>query len=303
MEAMQKFWVNEDLLEHLMPMMDLPSTLALASVNPLVVALLGRPLLWQHLLSKSWKLFPNSIDLMTDLLKMMEDPEPQLLDFLEYICQNYPLLGLIEIGEHKGEVMLHLGDNYKVVGPSCFMLMQYVVARMESKVMVVEEVHLEYTGGLVGRALASQASCQQQKVKSLSFGWGLELNEEGEASSWEKEDVTNCTSLLQNSSTWSVKGLYLQSFGESSWRGLAEASEKGEIVFVEVKREALILGRPADVRKVWLATRSYWRIIGLVDLVEKVGEEEEEEGWAKILEIMEMEDNEWKALSLIKWWY
>ena len=36
MEAMQKFWVNEDLLEHLMPMMDLPSTLALASVNPLV---------------------------------------------------------------------------------------------------------------------------------------------------------------------------------------------------------------------------------------------------------------------------
>ena len=80
-----------------------------------------------------------------------------------------------------------------------------------------------------------------------------------------------------------------------------KASERGEIVFVEVKREALILGRLADVRKVWMATRSYWRIIGLVDLVEKVGEEEE--GWARIQEIMEMEDEEWKALSLIKWWY
>ena len=140
-------------------------------------------------------------------------------------------------------------------------------------------------------------------MKSL-FGWGLRLNEEGETSIWEKEDVTNCTSLLKNSSSWRVNGLYLQSFGESSWRSLAEASERGEIVFVEVKREALIRGRLADVRKVWVATRSYWRIIGLVDLVEKVGEEEEEEeGWARIQEIMEMEDEEWKALSLIKWWY
>ena len=75
---------------------------------------------------------------------------------------------------------------------------------------------------------------------------------------------------------------------------------KGEIKFVEVKRGALILGKPADVRKVWQASKSYWRIIGLTDLIEREGEEEK--GWAKIQEIMEMEESQWKALSLIRWW-
>ena len=71
----------------------------------------------------------------------------------------------------------------------------------------------------------------------------------------------------------------------------------------EVKREALVLGRPADVRKVWQATKSYWRIIGLTYLIEKEGEGEEEEGgWAEIQAILEMEDEEWEALSLIRWW-
>ena len=33
MEAMQIFWMTEDLVEHLLPMLDLPSTLAIASTT------------------------------------------------------------------------------------------------------------------------------------------------------------------------------------------------------------------------------------------------------------------------------
>ena len=302
MEATQKFWMNEDLVEHILPMLDLPSTLALASISSLALSLIKRPLLWQHLLDSSWQLFVKdfyNVDLMVDLLKLMEDPEPLLLSFLEHICQNFHLLRLMGV---KGEIILHLGPDYKVVDPICFMLMQYMVASMGSKVMVVEGVHLEYFGGQVGRALASQASQQQQEVRWVRLR-GLTFNEvDGELTSWEKENVTNCFSLLQNCSNWSVNGLYLHSIGESVWRSLAEASTKGEIKFVEVNREALVLGRPADVRKIWQATRSYWRIIGLTDLIEKEGEGEEEEGWTKIQEILEMKAKDWKALSLIRWW-
>ena len=156
MDVMKKFWASEDLMEHLLPMLDLPSTLALASVNPLVISLVQRTLIWKHLLKTSWQLFLEDftkVDKMIELLKMMKDPEPFLLDFLEYICCNVPLIGLIiEVGEHRGEIKLQLNGKNKVVGPSLFMLLEYVVASLEAEVIVVEEVLLEYKfGGNVGK--------------------------------------------------------------------------------------------------------------------------------------------------------
>ena len=41
MEASQQFWMSEDLLEHLLPMLDLPTLMTIAYVNPLVVSLLS----------------------------------------------------------------------------------------------------------------------------------------------------------------------------------------------------------------------------------------------------------------------
>ena len=307
MDVMKKFWASEDLMEHLLPMLDLPSTLALASVNPLVISLVQRTLIWKHLLKTSWQLFLEDftkVDKMIELLKMMKDPEPFLLDFLEYICRNVPLIGLIiEVGEHRGEIKLQLNGKNKVVGPSLFMLLEHVVASMEAEVMVdmvVEEVQLEYFGGNVGKALTSQAPRQQRKVRKVNFGWGLQF-EEGEPTSWEKKDATNCISLLHNCSKWAVKGLYLHSLGQSDWSSLAEASAKGEIKFVDVKREALILGRLEEVKKVWEATTDYWRIIGLTELIGEGGEGRAE-GWKRIQKVMEMEDQEWETLSSIKWW-
>ena len=46
---------------------------------------------------------------------------------------------------------------------------------------------------------------------------------------------------------------------------------------------------------------SYWRIIGLTDLVEREGEGEK--GWSKIQEVLEMEDKECKSFhKVIRWW-
>ena len=82
MKAMQEFWMNEDLLELLLSMLDLASILALASVCLLALGLIKRPLVWQHLLRTSWQLILKDsfdVDLVTGLLKMTRDPEPLLL--------------------------------------------------------------------------------------------------------------------------------------------------------------------------------------------------------------------------------
>ena len=285
MDAVQKFWVMEDLVEQLLPMLDLPSTQAFVSVNPLALAILEKSYpLWQHLLHRSWQLFLKdfqNVALITDLLKMMKDPDPLLLSCLEYICQSSPF----RVSSFPGKIILRLGDNYRVVTPWCFTLMQGMVARMESRMMVVEELHLKSFGGFEVRALASHASCQQQEISVVKFGHGLTFNEEVE--SWGREDVTNYISLLQNCSSWTVNELFLHSLGESGWRRLAEASAKGEIEFVFTTREALMLGRLVDVRKVWLATKLFWQIIGETFIFEREEEEGEEE-WANIEEILEM---------------
>ena len=63
MEAMKKFWMTEDLLEHLLPMLDLHSNLALASASPLALSLIKHPLLWQQLQSSSWQIIQNNVNL------------------------------------------------------------------------------------------------------------------------------------------------------------------------------------------------------------------------------------------------
>ena len=72
MKAMQEFWMNEDLLELLLSMLDLASILALASVCPLALELIKRPLVWHHLLRTSWQLILKDsfdVELVTGLLK------------------------------------------------------------------------------------------------------------------------------------------------------------------------------------------------------------------------------------------
>ena len=50
MDASQQFWMSEDLLEQLLPILDLSTIVALASTNPLAVSLLSRPPLWRQFL-------------------------------------------------------------------------------------------------------------------------------------------------------------------------------------------------------------------------------------------------------------
>ena len=280
MEATKKFWGNEDLMEHLLFMLDLPSIVALASINPVVVSLVQRSPLWTHLLRSHWHL-----DEMIDLLKKMKDPEPRLLNFLEHICQSYHL-------EFDCEIKLLIGGKTKVVSPNCFLILEQVVARLKSKVMVVEalESWAYFYRWNVGRAIGRQASRQEQDLDWMRLRWV------GFYPYMDRRNLNKCISLLGNCSRWSVWALHIDCLKESEWARLGKDSAKGEIKFVIIRREALIMaramGRLEDVKKVWVATTSYWRFMDSMIRMEK--EEGEAEGWSKIQKILEMGDKEWE---------
>ena len=157
MDATQEFWMSEDLLEHLLPMLDLASTLNLAFVNPLVVYLLSRPAAWHHFLERSYQptyLFSQEFEVsqpISLLLKMMEDDEEQLLlHLLDFICDMFKMpcreqlksgLGMDSIKVR--EIKLNLKGNSKLVFLDGFVILQHMVSSLKSKVMTVEEVTLE----------------------------------------------------------------------------------------------------------------------------------------------------------------
>ena len=114
MAAVQEFWLSEDLLEYLLPMLDIPTTWAFASVNPLALSILSRPLPWRRFLKRSFKPCRMSkLDLRTemfkifkkqdlenamiaDLLRMANAKVPQLQDFLDHLREVFPVLDVEE---------------------------------------------------------------------------------------------------------------------------------------------------------------------------------------------------------------
>ena len=133
MDASQQFWMSDDLLEHLLPMLDLPTLANIASVNPLVVSLLSRPQRWLQLLKRTYQL-PTAEEyygvgkwpleehfsirpkaaLIANILNRMECQESRLLEFLDFIGQTLPLRdGHLEFA---GKIKLNLGGSSRTIG-------------------------------------------------------------------------------------------------------------------------------------------------------------------------------------------
>ena len=285
MDATQEFWMSEDLLEHLLPMLDLVTTLNLAFVNPLVVSLLRRPAAWHHFLERSYKpanLFPQEFEVsqqITLLLKMMEDDEEQLLlHLLDFICEMFKMpcreqlkssLGMDSIKVR--EIKLNLKGNSKLVFLDGFVILQHVVSSLESKVMTVEEVTLEKgemeRGSLppeerlrFEKALALQMSRQQFEAK-VHFQ-ELSLSSKGSIDPWDdKNDIKSIITILKNSSSWTVNKLKLEGLDESVWGSLAEVAHKGSISDVRVTASDLHCSEA--LRKIFGATTGTWLVTGV----------------------------------------
>ena len=321
MDASQQFWVSEDLLEHLLPMLDLPTLAAIASVNPLVVSLLSRPSMWCQLLKRTCQ-FPYAEEydgvagwtqeeyssillkapMIANILNMMECQESRLLEFLDHIGQTFPLIDDENSFEFVGKIKLNLGGSSRTISNASFIFLEQVVSYLDSKVMEVEEVTLVLVveDALAERALVSQLSRQQAALRFLKIDKVLGTSD-------------TFFALTGKSSSWSLRSLWLCWEDESTWRRLAEVSTRGEISFLHLESISS-LGCPETVRNVWLATETMEinidglpaataraRANGLLDgnaLAQRgparlalIPKEDGESGWAEILKIIAERDH------------
>ena len=85
---MEKFWASEDLVEELLPFLDLHSIMALASVHDLTLAVIHRDVVWQGVLLKTFKTkselvvqeWEEKVDLLMDLINLMSDKPEEFKD-------------------------------------------------------------------------------------------------------------------------------------------------------------------------------------------------------------------------------
>ena len=95
MAVESRFWRSPDLVAQLIPFLDLSSILALATVQPLVLSLLQRSFILKTLIRRISEnelegLDREKIGQLVEILKLVEDPEPHLLELLHTIIERYP---------------------------------------------------------------------------------------------------------------------------------------------------------------------------------------------------------------------
>ena len=329
MDAIQEFWMSEDLLEQLLPMLDPPTTVAFASVNPLAVSVLFRPLAWRRFLKRSFKPTGSSkqdfqnAHMISDLLEMANSKESRLLgskaareslslqlwSFVDHICQVFPGMDEKAAKSHLArearlgkveEIKLLLGGNSKSVSLDGFLILDRVEWYMGSNAIVVEEMTLDRLADFkCAEALADQITRQQTKVKMVKIHNQTISSLDCHAA---RKYVDNIFSIIRHSSSWSLNRLWFHGFNkesrnESIWSNLAEVSSKGRIGQLSV--DALALGCRDDVRKVWLATKEMIIHVGSLpktyarenqSCYAYIRQEEGENGWARILKMIEEKD-------------
>ena len=301
MDASQQLWVSDDLLEYLLSMLDLPTMVAFASVNPLAVSVLSRPTMWRRFFKRTYHMNMNTksfqeeanevikarqkAPMIADILKMMECKESRLLELLDHICQAFPVVEDKNSDFYDGEIKLSFGGSSRTISPTSFKILDSIVLHLEPNMIEVEEVTL-FTDP---KFLESQIIRQQAEVKTIKITYFEESS-----------DSDSFLAVIEKYSSWEIERFEMYTEDdedEPNWIRWAEVSDKGTIKTLVV--HGLGLGCPETVRKVWLATKEMIIHVGSLpktyarenqSCYAYIRQEEGENGWARILKMIEEKD-------------
>ena len=88
-EAMYMFLNSPELLEKLLPYLDLGSTLSLAIAHKMIRQVLEGSLAWNKLLMRCTPLDQvEKVQDLTEILELLKEPKSKMLDLLDAICSS-----------------------------------------------------------------------------------------------------------------------------------------------------------------------------------------------------------------------
>ena len=196
-DAEKKFWRMPEMVERLLPFLDAVSTLSLVKALPLALELIQRKFLWRKLVRRVCPFDTDEVVSeaefeevvvkerskvmpLVEIVKMMEDPNPRLLDLLHVICQRFPPVarddvpeearsrwsnGEIRVNEIPGPEFIELSCTCRhtrhAVCPFGFLLLEGVERAMGTTQQMVQWVVTDDLDGPLLAALNSRLLRQQ----------------------------------------------------------------------------------------------------------------------------------------------
>ena len=247
----------------MIPFLDVSSILALANVQPLVSSLLQRSFIWKKLVSRSAisgsdleGLDREKIGDLVEILNLLEDPEPRLLQLLHAICERYPKEISGEVKEGEEELTYFDLDSVFItcilhqaghkVSTAGFELLELIEGAMGTTLQKLQKIELEQLDENVfdfSLALAFMARIKRQdlplqKVKiNRVFLW-----------------TTTTANLLESSEQWDIRRFYLQrDFGQEAWSWLAQNLERNKYAVEKIWLSAVVMARAKseDLKRIW----------------------------------------------------
>ena len=184
---------------------------------------------------------------LVEVLKLVEDPEPLILELLHTICQKYQEAKYGDMDSVLVSCSPHPA-GHKLVTEG-FQLLEFVEGTMGTTLQKVEE--LEYgcfnenitSSFSLASALMARIGRQKEPLQKVTMNSVLLLANTG---------IT--ATLLQNTQEWIIEGLYLQrDFGEEGWSWLAEGlkqKDRGAVEQVWLSKKVMGRAKKEDFKAV-----------------------------------------------------
>ena len=303
-EAAKIFWRTPELVEKLLPFLDLDSTLHLAQTHGLTRELLKKSFVWNKLIRRSCPshdgkdfhdFTPSHDEKMSTvlrlvaILKLVKTPKVLVMDLLELICARFERI------RNDGEVLVSCSSHpgHHQISWACFLLLEEIESAFGKTLQRLVSITL---GGNVGgsmlhapglHALSSRVS-RQQHGERIS----LDLTSIGISS-------LRCAKafffLMQGHPEfprpWSVH--VYGSLGAKAWEWMARALQfqPGVVFQIETDKRDLRKGRRSDVKDIWDAIGPGGFYISYEFCIRK-DHHGGAEGWKMVEQILDTPDEE-----------
>ena len=266
----------EILEEVIMKLESVEDVIALGSCSPLLARIVGQASLWRIIFSKTdlvenGRVMEDRIRNITTFLTTLEDSDAIFFLLHQTIVDRFPAT---EEGEEEENITVSCPSSPQLQHVSGLGLQLLALTDREGARHTVHEIKMS---SISSSLLLSLASLHRDQISELVVESGIHCTTEEEGSA--------LVSLLERSTTWMVRWLYLyDEVGQLTWEGLARVVARGKFERVRAPdREVVRRGRREDLWAVWQNVEYGWEVDE--EWIMKL--DGEEEGWKTIEEMIQ----------------
>ena len=302
------FWRSPELIESLLPFLDISSTLRLAKAHEFTLQVLQGKSSWNKFIRRTCpygegllfqKRKREAVVAQAELLKLMGTPQDLLQDLLGVTATGFPANDRDFFNGVDGQrvpcLFVVSGPFQKPhsVSPFGFMLLEEIESALGSSEQRVEKIVVQNLEGALMSALTNRLS-RQQALGQMAGTITIHVFVCTPAS------LDDLSSLIMNCQGVKISG-YLAIVGErttAEWSGLGSALSRQNVQVTDVNssKSQMACAREEDLRAIWDAMSGSWTLFWRKEEIDQFYKENGEEAWEALKHWWRMTDGELTAL-------